>query len=64
MADVSLLARRYDCHVVVVTPRDGAWLRDPFAKSADYRLAEEAPAKWRIYVATDQQLARSLKVPE
>jgi len=52
--DVHLLARRYDCHVVVVSAQDGAWSRDPFAGSVDYRLADEAPAKWRIYVATDR----------
>jgi hypothetical protein len=52
--EVHLLARRYDCRVIVVTAQDGAWSRDPFAESADYRLAEEAAAKWRIYVTTDR----------
>jgi hypothetical protein len=51
--DVHELATRYSCRLIVVTAQDGAWSRDPFAESADYRLAEEAPAKWRIYVATD-----------
>ena len=46
--DVEALARRYDCHVVVVTPTDGAWTRDPFAQSGLYRLVEEN-AQWRIY---------------
>jgi len=52
--DVRLLARRYDCRLIVVSPQDGAWRRDPFAESADYQLAEEASGKWRIYVATDR----------
>ena len=51
--DVHELATRYSCRLIVVTTQDGAWSRDPFAESADYRLAEEAPAKWRIYIATD-----------
>ncbi len=50
--DVHLLATRYGCHVIVVAAEDGAWRRDPFAASADYRLAEEAADKWRIYLAT------------
>ena len=52
--DIHLMATRYGCDVVVVSPRDGAWQRDPFAGSADYRLAEAAAAKWRIYVTTDR----------
>jgi hypothetical protein len=49
--DVQELARRYDCRVIVVTPSDGAWARDPFASSGIYRLVEEKDAKWRIYRA-------------
>ena len=30
------------CNVVVVVPQDGAWNKDPFAASADYRLAESS----------------------
>jgi hypothetical protein len=52
--DVHLLATQYGCHVIVVAAQDGAWQRDPFAASADYRLAEESAGKWRIYVATDR----------
>jgi len=47
--DVQELARRYDCRVVVVSARDGAWSRDPFATSTYYRLVEESESKWRIY---------------
>lgn len=50
--DVHLLATQYGCHVIVVTAQDGAWPRDPFAASAEYRLAEDSAGKWRIYVAT------------
>lgn len=46
--DIEALARRYDCRVVIVTPTDGAWTRDPFAQSGLYRLVEEN-AQWRIY---------------
>jgi hypothetical protein len=52
--DVRRLAIRFDCDVVVVTLSDGAWLRDPFAASPDYRLAEERAGKWRIYRKADR----------
>ncbi len=52
-ADVHSLASRFDCRVIVVTASDGAWVRDPFATSPDYRLAEERPGRWRIYRAVD-----------
>ena len=35
------LATRYDCRVVVLTARDGAWNRDPFA--GDGRFQERDP---------------------
>ena len=47
--DVEALATVYDCKVVVVTPEDGAWARDPFRDSAFYRLVDEKPSRWRIY---------------
>jgi hypothetical protein len=47
--DIRELAARYDCRVVVVTPEDGAWRRDPFATSRYFRLVEEKAARWRIY---------------
>jgi hypothetical protein len=50
--DVHLLATRYQCHVVVVTVEDGAWQRDPFVASPDYRLVETKDDRWRIYEAT------------
>jgi hypothetical protein len=37
---------------VVLAPSDGAWDNDPFADSPDYRLAENRPDRWRIYLAT------------
>jgi hypothetical protein len=48
--DVSDLAKKYACDVVVVTPQDKAWTNDPFASSPDYRLAENRDGRWRIYV--------------
>ena len=48
--DVSDMAVKYDCEVVVVVPQDGAWEKDPFAASPDYRLAESRDDRWRIYV--------------
>jgi hypothetical protein len=53
--DVNELATRYGCRVVVVTPSDGAWRRDPFAASPRYRLAEERAERWRIYRAERQK---------
>jgi hypothetical protein len=47
--DVADFAGRYNCDVVVVTPQDGAWGRDPFATAGEYRLVEEKPDAWRIY---------------
>jgi hypothetical protein len=51
-ADVSEMADTYHCDVVVVVPQDGAWNDDPFASSADYRLADSRDGRWRIYVKT------------
>jgi hypothetical protein len=48
--DVGELAAKYGCDVVVLVPQDGAWNNDPFAASADYRLAESRENRWRIYV--------------
>ncbi len=48
--DVHDMARKYGCDVVVVVPTDMAWDKDPFAASADYRLAETRTDRWRIYV--------------
>jgi hypothetical protein len=47
--DISELAIRYGCDVIVVTPQDGAWNSDPFASNANYRLAENRDGRWRIY---------------
>lgn len=53
-ADIDALFRDYGCRVVLVTARDGAWLRDPFAASSDYRLVETRPGAWRIYAPADR----------
>jgi hypothetical protein len=47
--EVRELADTYDCRIVVVTPEDGAWRRDPFAGHPRYRLAETRDGQWRIY---------------
>jgi hypothetical protein len=49
--DITDMAKKYACDVVVVVPQDGAWNNDPFAASPDYRLAETRDGRWRIYVA-------------
>lgn len=49
--DLRALARTHRCDVVLLTPFDGAWRRDPFSESALYRLAESEPGLWRVYVA-------------
>jgi len=60
--DVSALADRYGCDVVVVTAEDGAWRRDPFASSELYHLVETQPDRWRIYRRTNPQMpANQLK---
>jgi hypothetical protein len=48
--DLSDMAKKYACDVVVVVPQDKAWNNDPFATSPDYRLAENRDGRWRIYV--------------
>jgi hypothetical protein len=48
--DVSDMATRYGCEVVVLVPQDKAWDNDPFATSPAYRLAENRDGRWRIYV--------------
>jgi hypothetical protein len=50
--DVTDMAKKFACDVVVVVPQDGAWANDPFAASVDYRLAETRDGRWRIYVKT------------
>jgi hypothetical protein len=56
--DVGDMANEYGCDVIVLVPQDGAWTNDPFAASADYRLAESRDGRWRIYVR--QSVARAL----
>jgi hypothetical protein len=47
--DTEEIATAYDCRVVVLTVRDGAWNRDPFASDGRFRLVDEETGKWRIY---------------
>lgn len=49
--DIAALVERYGCAVVVLTPADGAWAVDPFARSNLYRLVETQDDRWRIYRA-------------
>jgi len=49
-ADVSDMAKRYGCDIVVLVPQDKAWNNDPFGASDDFRLAENRDGRWRIYV--------------
>jgi hypothetical protein len=56
--DVAELATRYNCRVIVVTARDGAWERDPFASSQHYRLVEASAQGWRIYLIREVALAQ------
>jgi hypothetical protein len=49
--DITDMAKKYVCDVVVVVPQDKAWNNDPFASSPDYRLAENRDGRWRIYMA-------------
>jgi hypothetical protein len=53
LQDVSDMARKYGCDVVVVVPQDKAWANDPFASSPDYRLKENQDGKWRIYLRNE-----------
>ncbi len=48
-ADLEILVQDFHCKVVVLTPQDGAWSRDPFAASALFTRVEEADGQWRIY---------------
>jgi hypothetical protein len=47
--DIAEIATSYDCRVIVLTVRDGAWPRDPFADNPRFHLVDERPEKWRIY---------------
>lgn len=47
--DIDAMATKYACDVVAVVPQDGAWSKDPFASSPDYRLAQTRAGRWRIY---------------
>ena len=46
--EIAQLASQYNCSVIVLTPEDGAWSRDPVVASSYYR-AVEGTSRWRIY---------------
>jgi hypothetical protein len=48
--DLDTLVQDFSCAVIVLTPQDGAWRRDPFAESELFTRVEEAGG-WRIYRA-------------
>jgi hypothetical protein len=48
--DIDAMANKYHCDAVVIVPQDKAWNNDPFAASADYRLADNRDGRWKIYV--------------
>jgi hypothetical protein len=50
--DVSEIASRFRCDVILVTAQDGAWQRDPFAAGGVYRMVEQRADAWRIYRRT------------
>jgi hypothetical protein len=47
--DLSALTRDFRCRVIVLTPEDGAWGRDPFAANSSFVRVAEVEGKWRIY---------------
>jgi hypothetical protein len=47
--DLDEVATRYDCRVVLLTARDGAWTSDPFAGDPRFQLVDEQADKWRVY---------------
>jgi hypothetical protein len=57
--DIDEIATRYGCQVVVLTARDGAWSRDPFAANPRFRLLEEHAGEWRIYRVVRTSLGTS-----
>lgn len=52
-ADVDSLAGPFNCRVIVLTRRDGAWAKDPFAGNRRYRLVDQRDDNWRIYRADE-----------
>lgn len=51
--DITALATRYGCRVVLLAASDGAWSRDPFAPDPRFRLVEAQEGRWRIYRVVD-----------
>jgi hypothetical protein len=48
--DLGALVRDFGCKVIVLTPQDGAWGRDPFADGPPFTRVEDNGG-WRIYRA-------------
>jgi hypothetical protein len=49
--DVAVLRNDFNCRIVVLTPADGAWQRDPFAADPAFTRVADVDGKWRIYRA-------------
>jgi hypothetical protein len=47
--DRGALVADFGCRVVVLTPQDGAFDRDPFAADPRFTLLEDAPGRFRIW---------------
>jgi len=49
--DLGALVGDFGCQVIVLTPQDGAFDRDPFAHDPRFILLEDAPGRFRIWRA-------------
>jgi hypothetical protein len=61
--DLDALVRDFGCTIVVLTPQDGAWSRDPFADSPLFTRVEEADGRWRIYRAGPGTMRPGARAP-
>ena len=50
-ADLRSLVQDYGCRVVVLTPQDDAFVRDPFTADPAFTVVENESGRWRIYRA-------------
>ncbi len=48
--EASRLMHEFQCSVVLLTARDGAWTRDPFAMNPSFEAVEHREDAWRVYV--------------
>ncbi len=58
-ADLESVVRDFGCKVIVLTPQDGAWSRDPFEAGSLFTRVEEVAGKWRIYRAAATERSAS-----